>query len=388
MQRRSTAASRHFVCTSTLALLLVLPLAALGPMPGLTSGWPVFHFNIAAAASASQGGVWTDWPRVLLFVWVGGSVLFVLRAIAGWCMIAQKSRKFAPVNDAAWFADIASAAADLGISDTRVRLRQGEVASPAACGLFSHTILLPHDAGNWDSFRRRTILIHEFAHIRRNDCLWLQIASIACAFFWFHPLAWRLAARLAREQELACDDLALGCGIDCRSYAALLLEAAQDISSRSLLPCAFHGGYPAKHLRVRFANVLEAPVKNHSRRHWRKAFAIVLTCFALSLSSVSLARAEHIYRIGKDVKAPKLISKVEPKYTFAARKAKIQGSVALLTIIGKDGRTRDIHVTRSLDRGLDANAVKAIRQWRFSPAMRNGKPVPVLANIEVDFRLK
>ena len=61
--------------------------------------------------------------------------------------------------------------------------------------------------------------------------------------------------------------------------------------------------------------------------------------------------------------------------------------VVLWMVVGVDGRAHDITVARSLGHGLDEQAVKAVQKWRFEPAKRKGKPVPVQINVEVKFRL-
>ena len=55
--------------------------------------------------------------------------------------------------------------------------------------------------------------------------------------------------------------------------------------------------------------------------------------------------------------------------------------------VDERGRVRDVHVTRSLDKRLDQNAIDAVKQWKFKPAMRDGKPVAAFTSVEVDFRL-
>jgi TonB family protein len=98
--------------------------------------------------------------------------------------------------------------------------------------------------------------------------------------------------------------------------------------------------------------------------------------------------AERIYRVGEEgVTPPKVLSKIEPAYTPEARDAKIEGTVGLSVEIDADGLAKNIQITRSLDGGLDQNAVAAIGQWRFKPGEKNGKPVRVGAKIEVNFRL-
>jgi protein TonB len=93
------------------------------------------------------------------------------------------------------------------------------------------------------------------------------------------------------------------------------------------------------------------------------------------------------YRIGGGVTAPTVLTKVEPEYSEEARKAKWQGSVLLSLVVDENGMPQNIKVTRSLGLGLDQKAIEAVQRWRFRPGMKDGKPVPVIANIEVNFRL-
>jgi TonB family protein len=94
-----------------------------------------------------------------------------------------------------------------------------------------------------------------------------------------------------------------------------------------------------------------------------------------------------VRKIGGNVKAPKLIAKVEPEYTEEARLAKYDGSALLAVEVGTDGRVGHIRVVRALGLGLDQKAVEAVTKWRFEPATENGQPVTVKAQIEVNFRL-
>jgi periplasmic protein TonB len=94
-----------------------------------------------------------------------------------------------------------------------------------------------------------------------------------------------------------------------------------------------------------------------------------------------------VFRVGGGVSAPKELYAPEPEYSEEARKAKYQGTCVLYLIVGPDGKPRDIRVARSLGLGLDEKAIEAVRQWKFEPAMKDGKPVAVAINVEVDFRL-
>jgi TonB family protein len=96
------------------------------------------------------------------------------------------------------------------------------------------------------------------------------------------------------------------------------------------------------------------------------------------------------YRPGNGVTLPVLLREVRPQYTSDAMRAKVQGTVLLECIVRPDGSVSDITVVRSLDRsfGLDEEAIKAARQWRFKPGMRMGETVSVVITIELRFTLR
>lgn len=93
------------------------------------------------------------------------------------------------------------------------------------------------------------------------------------------------------------------------------------------------------------------------------------------------------FRIGGGVSAPVPILKVEPEYSEEARKAKFQGTVLLAIVVDESGKTTNVRVLRPLGMGLDEKACEAVMKWRFRPGYKDGKPVAVMANVEVNFRL-
>jgi protein TonB len=96
------------------------------------------------------------------------------------------------------------------------------------------------------------------------------------------------------------------------------------------------------------------------------------------------------YRPGGLVSTPIPLKEVKPQYTAEAMRAKVQGVVWLECIVMPDGTVGDVKITKSLDSvfGLDGEAIKAARQWRFRPGTRQGEPVPVLVTIELTFTLR
>jgi periplasmic protein TonB len=94
-----------------------------------------------------------------------------------------------------------------------------------------------------------------------------------------------------------------------------------------------------------------------------------------------------VFHVGGGVSAPKKIFDPDPDYSEEARKAKYQGTCVLYVVVGPDGKPRDIKVSRTLGLGLDEKAIEAVKNWRFEPATKDGKPVAVAINIEVTFHL-
>lgn len=94
-----------------------------------------------------------------------------------------------------------------------------------------------------------------------------------------------------------------------------------------------------------------------------------------------------VYRMSELSKIPELLYKVAPDYSDEARAARCHGTVLLGVIIDETGTPTNIHVLKPLGLGLDQKAVEAVQHWRFSPGMKDGKPVCVAANVEVNFQL-
>lgn len=99
-------------------------------------------------------------------------------------------------------------------------------------------------------------------------------------------------------------------------------------------------------------------------------------------------RKDYMLVDGEDVQAPKVIHKTPPLYTEVARKEKQQGRVVLRAVINEQGEVEDVEVIEGQPYGLNEAAVEAVRQWRFEPAIYEGKPVPVFYMLTINFRLE
>ena len=99
------------------------------------------------------------------------------------------------------------------------------------------------------------------------------------------------------------------------------------------------------------------------------------------------SNSQPVFRVGNGVSSPRVLNQNEPEFTEAARKAQYQGTVVLSIVVDDQGMPTQIKIARALGMGLDDAAVNCVEQWRFAPAKRDGKPVAVTVDIEVNFKL-
>ena len=115
----------------------------------------------------------------------------------------------------------------------------------------------------------------------------------------------------------------------------------------------------------------------------------VLSAMCLVLVvSVTSAQEPAPLKPGPRVTMPRLVKEVKPSYTAEAIRARIQGVVKMEVVVKTDGTVGDVRVLRSLDASLDPEAIKAVKQWTFTPGTKEGAPVPVAVEIEMSFTLR
>jgi TonB family protein len=141
-----------------------------------------------------------------------------------------------------------------------------------------------------------------------------------------------------------------------------------------------------------FGSVERAKVGMRAARVPRKSTLAVIGAAVLvcGLSLNQWIAMGHVYELREGITAPVPILAPTPHYTDAARLAKIQGVVRLQCVVRADGGCGDATVLRSLDTvyGLDDEAVRTMRRWRFKPALLQRKTVQVRIRVDMKFALR
>lgn len=167
-----------------------------------------------------------SWQGVLTTGWLLGMVLVLAGIAREWRRLHRLRFAASPVNDEALLNDSRRCAARVGLRRVpEMRLTQEEE-GPLVIGAPSPAVVLPRDFPSWPQERRSAVLLHEMAHVKRQDAIVQLLGALVCAVHWCNPLAWLLLKRLRHQAECACDDAVLGAHMPASLYAEHLLAVA------------------------------------------------------------------------------------------------------------------------------------------------------------------
>jgi TonB family protein len=287
---------------------------------------------------------------------------------------------------------------------------------PVTLGLRRGLVLLPSAfLENIQADDLDALLAHELAHIARRDFaknLLYGLVSLPAAW---HPVIWRTRARLAESRELVCDAIAAdaittdGFASEAtagrKQYAQALLRIAALLAGRP--PVAnlhalgiFNLNTDASTLERRIMTLTRKSAPISTARRILLAVASSAIAFATCASALALhtgvaaltptdaqnSQPTKIH-VKSDVMSGQKISGDNPKYPEEARAKKIQGTVVLGVIIGKDGAVENIRVEKTPAESLAKSAIEAVRTWRYRPYLLNGDPIEVETTVNVTYNL-
>ncbi len=282
--RRMSAAARHAMWSVSLAAILVMPaLSALGPAWRVLPAWifrapdlrataapevipsqavadraavnsPVVDSgNVgvmashratenggalpAASVHAGERGPITrrfEWRQFVMPIYMLGVLVAFLPILVGVLALLRAERRARPIACGTWARMLEEIRRGFSIRREIVLLQSSSAtAMPMTWGLRRPRVLVPALVEDWSAERRRVVLLHEAAHVKRGDWLTQLLGRVACCVYWFHPLAWYAAAQARLEAEHACDDAVMGAGtpngcaaVKPSAYASELLTLA------------------------------------------------------------------------------------------------------------------------------------------------------------------
>lgn len=180
-----------------------------------------------AGVAAEPRFSWKSW---MMLCWATGALLVLARVLLGhvslWSLRRRRTGGVTRVTGGELFDTLERLRKEVGLRRRVELLTSRDRTVPMTWGLWRGRLLVPEEAAaHWSAAHRRDVLLHELGHLRRWDCQTQLLSQIACAVYWFNPLAWFAARRMLIERERACDDLVLGYGAEAPAYARHLLQS-------------------------------------------------------------------------------------------------------------------------------------------------------------------
>ncbi len=308
--RRTSAAARHLIWTLSVFGLVLLPVAE-RLLPSIDLAWlpqvpgqgevislppdAVEWSNSLPGGNPSTAGLPAQEPlqpgELLLWLWPIVTLGLLGRGLAGIRRLRRLEAGGKPFDSAS----LRRLVAQVG-PRSKVRFLTHERAqTPCTWGVFRPIVLLPESAASWSENDLRDVVVHELAHVQRLDWLSGQISRWICALFFFQPLVWLAAARMAREAELACDDKVLSFGASAPDYAQRLLGFARlKRRDRAVAAAAALQMARSKDLSLRIAAILDPKLRRKAMSRFNIAFVWVVAFLLV----VAIAPSHLVHAVG------------------------------------------------------------------------------------------
>jgi TonB family protein len=406
--------AQHRAWVASLVLAVLLPACSLLPRPAFvlsaraSSGHAALLALGAGSALPAPAGLRLVPYTVLvaLFLVYGCALLYFLARFL-WSLYATSAllRSGCPVLLDARAESLWRRSREALAVTHAALLSTPHVSGPVTAGVRSPAVLVPLDfLEECSSDQLLVAMGHECAHIRRLDFLKNLLYQAAGTLIAYHPAAWFLQSQIAQSRELICDSLAASLLSDGQQYAQSLLSLAAIIITRSPHSTSYAiGTFDAGILEKRVMSIQVKPHTVSLRARYALTVAVALLFVTAAVAGASSAMVVEtqpgavtangaygpVYSLGGDVTNPKLTYSRNPEFPkgFHAKSKTFQGICVLKMTVTREGTPADIRVVRSLGPQFDESAVTAVKQYRFKPATRFGKPVAVAVSLEVNFQL-
>ena len=407
------SAAEHRVWVTVLLLQSLLPAGSALPWEWLRTLFVMgsadrageAHVSVVMGAGTGLGAVHlpAEFLTTIAIAYGAVSAYFAARFVWRWrklSLLRQEAVEVVLTGEAAL--DWAQCSKRFGIDEASIAAST-QTFGPVTMGLARKLVLVPVSmAAGLPEADLRTVIAHEFAHMRRNDFLKNIIYELLSLPVSYHPLFWLTRERLMESREMVCDEMAAGIAGRNEYARSLLRLASLLVKGMSIRTPHAIGIFDANAFERRLMKLTE---KQNEIRGVRR-LVIVVACAAFGVvtcgSALALSMRVDAVAASNDSKAPapkgpinvspemmagNKISGPTPKYPEEAKKAKIEGKVVLRAIISKDGTVENLQVV-SGPKELQESSLDAVRQWMYKPFLLNGDPVEVKTTINVTYSLQ
>ena len=340
--RRASASTRHFIWICAIAGSMLAPaMTAFGPLWTVsipvpfastqslaTSDTQPSSITVASEAPSRVAGTSAtsavapvspvpsaarpfDLTLAAMLLWAVGATAILAYLISG-AIGAWWIRRSAAVVEGPWVDEAQTLAEAFEIPGPIAVAESASVTMPIVCGVWRPAIVMPADAAQWSDERRRVVVLHELAHIKRRDCLTQSLAQLVCAAYWFNPIVWLAARRMRAERERACDDFVLAAGEKGPDYAAHLLDIAKMAQHRRMSAAVGLAMARPSQLEGRLLAILNPAIRRSSTLYTRVASLAFVLLVTVPIGAVHMESAVHMERSSPVADETEAVSAVPP----------------------------------------------------------------------------
>lgn len=230
---------RYFLACAALTAMAIVPIVTWVLLPGPVQESAAVTFTAPMSAARVESvrsislllpsqvnavlpGQFLSW---VVGFWLIGSTAFSLRLLDSWILAERLRYRMVRAATIEWQRTLDRLKARISVTRPVRLLVSGLLEAPAAIGWLRPIVLVPAGAlAGIPSAQMEALLLHELAHIRRNDYLINILQSLVEAIFFYHPGVWWISGHMRAERELCCDDVAVSITGDALIYARALAE--------------------------------------------------------------------------------------------------------------------------------------------------------------------
>ena len=304
----------------------------------------------AISTAVAMAAPWEGVQAWVLRVWAAGVFLFGLRLALSYGHVARL-RRMGESAGSELLARASEVASRMGVLRPVTVLVTRVADCPSVTGWLRPAILMPAAVlAGLDAEQLEAILAHELAHIRRHDYLVNLLQTVIETLLFYHPAVWWLSARIRRERECCCDDLAARhCG-DAMGYARALTSLERLRVAPVLTPAA-----NGSSLLFRVRRLMG--VRETAPSRW-PALAAVAVAAACLMANTHWAH-------GQTRDTASVLSRAPLEYPEAARAKGIEGTVVAEVTLDAGGGVSDARIlTGPVE--LRKAALASVLDWRFA----------------------
>jgi beta-lactamase regulating signal transducer with metallopeptidase domain len=237
--------------------------------------------SVHSSGSAGYDATWHAW---VFFIWSAGTLLslswLLFRAAIG-----ERLLKRSGSAGESWRSLLEETAPALGLEPRTRLFESGDVKAAVTVGAINPAIVVPTGSSEWPHERRRYILSHELAHVKRRDGLTEVLVLVASSIYWLNPLVWLAVKSLRIERERDCDDAVLVMGAKPSDYALFLMDIAAELGTPPRPVWQLSTISQGSNIKDRIMSILDPKVN----RNRRTRATVIVTCLLLASLIIPLS---------------------------------------------------------------------------------------------------